>query len=230
MDQAISLGGLAGHAARIDFDPLVLTPCPVPSDFRFVVAYSLKPAPKSSSAKETYNRRTRECREALDQVAGGLGRPEAAHSYRTLLDALPAAELLAAAPSILDETLLRRFRHVVTEGERLDAAQAALAAADIERFGRLMHESHVSLRDDYEVSSAELDSLVQIADAAGAAGARLTGAGMGGCAIALSNEARADDVVGQLAERYYGSRAYEGELDEHLFIARPSQGASVEDL
>ena len=225
MDQAISLGGRAGAAVRIDFDPLVLTPCPVPPDWRFVVAYSLTPAPKSGGAKETYNRRTRECRAALGRMAKGLGRPEAAHSYRTLLEAIPAAELLAAAPPLLDEVHFKRFRHVVTEGARVDAAQSALAAADLERFGRLMHESHASLRDDYEVSSAELDALVEISETAGAAGARLTGAGMGGCAIALSTADGVDRVLNALAEDYYSQGSYEGELEDHLFVACPSAGA-----
>jgi galactokinase len=230
MDQAISLGGLAGHAARIEFDPLVLTPCKVPDDWRFVVAYSLKQAPKSCSAKETYNRRTRECREALDLVAAALELGDAPESYRRLMQAAAVDELLDVASRALRPTLLKRFRHVVTEGARLDAAQVALAGADRERFGQLMHESHVSLRDDYEVSSAGLDELVQISETAGAAGARLTGAGMGGCAIALSDEAGVDAVLAALAERYYRARTYQGGLDDHLFVALPSAGAFVEDL
>ena len=230
MDQAISLGGREGHAARIDFDPLVLTPCKVPDEWRFVVAYSLKQAPKSGSAKETYNRRTRECREALEQVVAALGLAEAPESYRPLLDQVRVEELLDVASRSLRPTLLKRFRHVVTEGGRVDAAQDALAGGDRQAFGLLMHESHASLRDDYEVSSPELDELVRISETAGATGARLTGAGMGGCAIALSDEDGVGDVLRALEDRYYRTRTYEGGLDDHLFVALPSAGASVEDL
>ena len=90
-----------------------------------------------------------------------------------------------------------------------------------------MNGSHESLRHDYEVSSPELDLLVDLAREAGAAGARLTGAGMGGCIVALAPADRIDAVVDHLAGTFYAEREWEGSLDDHLFVAEPAAGASV---
>src|SRR5207245_4405484 len=88
-------------------------------------------------------------------------------------------ELLKAARASLPQVLSRRFRHVITEGTRVRQAEAAMAAGNLGAFGQLLDASHQSLRDDYEVSHPELDRLVDVAREAGAAGARLTGAGTG---------------------------------------------------
>ena len=93
-----------------------------------------------------------------------------------------------------------------------------------------MSDSHASLRDNFEVSCVELDELAKIAVSAGAAGARLTGAGMGGCVVALSDEKRADKILKSLRQRYFSSREFEGSLEDHLFVAEPSGGASVAAL
>lgn len=228
MDQAISLGARRGCACRIDFGPLRLTPTAVPPDWRFVVAHSLVPASKSGAARDAYNERRRQCEEALAAVAARLPRARRAASYADLLARLPAAELLALGDRLLDEPLLRRFRHVVSEGARVPAAVAAMAAGDAATFGRLMDESHRSLRDDYEVSCAELDELVEIARAAGASGARLTGAGFGGCIVSLCSAHTVGGVLDALARCYYAGRTFEGILDTHLFVAEPSGGAGVE--
>lgn len=228
MDQAVCLAGREDAALRIDFEPLEVNLCPVPDGWRFIVADSLVEAPKSAGARETYNRRTEECREALAQAARHLD--VAAPSYRILMRRFSVEELLQVAESDLDEVLSKRFRHVVTEGARVEAAQRALREADPERFGRLMGASHRSLREDYEVSTAELDALVEIAHAAGAAGARLTGAGMGGCALALTTADRVRGVLTALVDRFYTERPLDGELEDHLFVAHPSAGASVQEL
>ncbi|HEX7051912.1 MAG TPA: galactokinase [Longimicrobiales bacterium] len=239
MDQAIVLGATPGTASRVDFGPLRLTPTPVPPDWTFVVAHSLVRAEKSAAARDAYNRRTRECGEALAAVCRALAEVEAAgtpvdptarslHTYPRLADALPLDRLLALADESLDDVLRRRFRHVVTEAARVRDAERAMAAGDAERFGRLMLESHRSLRDDYEVSAAALDELVERAVEAGAHGARLTGAGFGGCVVALCDAARADPVLAALAEGFYRPRGIDGEPGGHLFVARPVGGASVE--
>jgi galactokinase len=263
MDQAVSLGAVAGHACRIDFGPLTLTPVPVPSDWRFVVASSLVPAEKSGAAREAYNLRTAECREALRAVgtamelpagvtpphgavdtaeadgtsdsvgsARAVTRPDPASllTYKSLMASAPVVELLEAARAALPPTLLRRFRHVVTEAGRVTAAEEALRRADLETMGQLMRDSHASLRDDYEVSSAELDELVGIAMDAGAAGARLTGAGFGGCIVALARASAAGSVMDGLGSRFYGPAGIGRAPGDHLFVAEPSGGASVTEL
>ena len=96
-------------------------------------------------------------------------------------------------------------------------------------FGMLMNGSHASLVEDYEVSIPELDELVAIARDSGAAGARLTGAGMGGCIVALCTDSEVDSIIGALADRYSGPRDRIADQDI-LFAASPSAGASVERM
>jgi galactokinase len=227
MDQAICLGAVPGSACRIDFDPLRLTPVAVPQDWRFVVAYSLTRAPKSGSVRESYNLRTRQCREALAAVAARLDLVPDGGSYSGLLSRVPAPAVIGAAEAVLDATLLRRFRHVVTEGVRVNQAQTALIEADIAAFGRLMVESHCSLREDYEVSCPELDELVEIALRAGAWGARLTGAGFGGCIVALTDVEHVALVLEALQREFYADRAFPGRAEDQFFTVVPSGGATA---
>jgi galactokinase len=226
MDQAIILGAQAGCASRIDFHPLRLTPTTVPADWQFIVAWSLVHAEKSGAARQAYNERTGQCDEARRLVAGRLGHREDI-TYPALLAAASVEELLQVAGSTLSEVLARRFRHVVTEGTRVPQAEAALAARDLGLFGQLLDASHRSLRDDYEVSHPELDRLVELARAAGAAGARLTGAGFGGSIVALCRIERATDVVAALRERFYAPRGAADGVGRHVFMAEPSAGAEV---
>ncbi len=234
MDQAICLGAREGHAARIEFDPLGWAEIAVPEDWRFIVADSLVRAEKSGAAREVYNRRTEECRAALAQLADLVDPASRSASggvtYRALLSGVPAVRLLEEAAGRLDSTLAARFRHVIGESVRVEAAVRALGSADLEAFGRLLQASHRSLRDDYEVSTAELDELVEIASESGAAGARLTGAGLGGCAIAVCDRDREPGVLAALEDRYYAARTVEPPLADQLFVARPSAAASVTRL
>jgi galactokinase len=258
MDQAICAGAVEGTASRVDFAPLRITPVPVPTDWRFVVAHSLSRAEKSGGAQATYNRRTVECREAVERVARHLadgrtggradrrtggradrrtggpadGRTDGpadgeAVSYRGLLAASSASELVEIGGRVLEGDLLKRFRHVVTEADRVRRAEEALRAADLGTFGTLLTASHVSLRDDYEVSSAALDELVGIAERAGAVGARLTGAGMGGCIIAAARAADVEGVLDRLRREFYAKRPESEPLGDHLFLADPAGGAAV---
>jgi galactokinase len=224
MDQAISLGGRAGHAARIDFAPLRLTHVPIPDAWRFVIAGSLVHAEKSGAARREYNARTHATAEARALVARRLGLGEAA-SYPDLLAVRPVEELVDAAAK-LESVLRKRFRHVVREGARVHAAERALRGGDFAEFGSLMDASHASLRDDYEVSIPELDRLVEIARAAGAVGARLTGAGFGGCIVALADVGSVDAVLVALRERFYAARGRRDTTDA-LFVAEPSAGADA---
>src|SRR5881397_1256247 len=216
MDQAIILGAQAGCASRIDFRPLRLTPTAVPADWRFIVAWSLVHAEKSGAARQAYNERTQQCDEARRLVAARLGQREDI-TYPGLLAAAPVEELLQVAGATLSDVLSRRFRHVVTEGTRVRQAEAAMAAGDLAAFGQLLDASHQSLRDDYEVSHPELDRLVELAREAGAAGARLTGAGFGGSIVALCRAERAPEVMAALRERFYAPRGAAGGVGPHIF-------------
>ena len=185
MDQAISVCALEQCAARIEFEPVRVTPVRIPEDWRFVVADTGIQAHKSGNAKEAYNQRRAAVEESVEIVGEKLGLADGDRTYTRLLSEHDAAELMAVAQQVLDERLLRRFRHVVTEADRTRRAEAAMRVDDPEEFGRLMNASHQSLRDDFEVSGPELDELVALARGSGALGARLTGAGMGGCIVAL---------------------------------------------
>lgn len=234
MDQAISLAARAGHAARIDFGPLRVRHIPVPSDWRFVVADTGVRAEKSGPAQTAYNRRRAECEEALGLLGAELVRSwrlsSPPRSYGDLLKGIHANEVLGLADGALQGSLLKRFRHVVTEYARVLEAQDLLHQADHSGFGSLMDASHGSLRTDYNVSSGELDELVALAKEGGAAGARLTGAGFGGCIVALASLATVDEVLESLVEGYYRPRGFADRIDQRLFMAVPSAGAAFGPL
>jgi galactokinase len=140
--------------------------------------------------------------------------------------ALGLASLRDAGPEDLDRLTgeeLKRARHVVGENRRVLAAVEALERGDFAAFGRLMDASHASLRDDYEVSVPELDTFVDTAREAGALGARLTGAGFGGCAIALVPEAQSDAVCAATCQAF-ACRGF-GEPAFYCFV--PADGARV---
>lgn len=121
---------------------------------------------------------------------------------------------------------LARARHVVTEAARVDRAERALGAGEAEAFGALMNESHRSCRDDYEISCPELEALVDAATRAGALGARLTGAGFGGCTVSLVASAAVERFIDAIETGLYAARAADGERPR-CFRFRPSAGAAV---
>ncbi len=122
--------------------------------------------------------------------------------------------------------LVKRARHVLSEAARVERAAAALASGDWALFGALMDASHASCRDDYEISTAEIETLVAAAKTAGALGARLTGAGFGGCAINLVRRADVDRFQRHMEHHFYRAHpAASGR--EHCFVVHPSAGAEV---
>jgi N-acetylgalactosamine kinase len=122
--------------------------------------------------------------------------------------------------------LLQRARHVLTEADRVCRAEAALASQDWITFGALMDASHASCRDDYEVSCGELEELVSVAKNGGAIGARLTGAGFGGCTVNLVPIANVSSFQDFIEREYYHHRM-PVQTGEHCFVFTPSAGASV---
>tara|TARA_Y100001970_G_scaffold84466_1_gene106619 strand:- start:10899 stop:12032 length:1134 start_codon:yes stop_codon:yes gene_type:complete len=232
MDQAISLGAKDDSAAKISFNPIRLQYVTVPDDWCFIIADSGEIAEKSGSLQVEYNLRRTQCEKALQVISAKLlkqGVTEGLYeSYQELCASLDAEVLLDFAEKFLTETEHRCFRHVVTEAGRVEAAVERMLASDIRGFGAYMNASHDSLKTDYQVSTEALDELVQVAREGGAVGARLTGAGFGGCVVALVERRRTSDALGVLRAEYYERRGRKNQMDESLFIAVPSRGASVQ--
>ncbi|HSM35971.1 MAG TPA: galactokinase family protein [Longimicrobiales bacterium] len=237
MDQAACLLSRRDHATRLSFDPLRAEHVPFPRDLSVIVVDSGERAAKAGSVQAPYNDRRSVGAAALAAVAGRLGMTDA--TYPRLLHERPADELLDVARGTLEATPFARFRHVVTEAGRVDAASAALSAWDGDRLGRLLMASHASLRDDYEVSTPRLDAIVEAALEAGALGARLTGAGFGGSVIVLAEVESAPDLGDALRAWCEGAgfpvggrRDVEAQAAPHdaVMLVRPAAGAEVRDL
>ncbi len=125
---------------------------------------------------------------------------------------------------LLSGNCLKRARHVITENQRVLDSVKALKENDMAKLGELMYASHESLRKDFEVSTKNLDIIVNAArSAAGCFGARMTGAGFGGCAVAVVRSMYADDFAVQVAEQYQ----YESKLEPKLYITNAVDGISV---
>jgi galactokinase len=215
MDHAAVLASRAGHALLVGFAPVSVEHVPIPQGWAFLVAHSLTTAEKSHHMRAEYNAR----RTAGTRGLEGLGFA----SYRQAVEQ-PFQELTAMARQRLDEEACRCFLHVAGEAVRVREAVAALRAADAEAFGGLLNASHESLRDLLRVSNPSLDELVEAAGAAGARGARLTGAGFGGCAVVFCAASERERVASGLVERYYSRRAG-FDPEKHLIAAEPSAGA-----
>lgn len=142
-----------------------------------------------------YNERRAECEEALRRLQAKLN--------IQALGELDYETFLAHTDLIGDDVLIRRARHAVKENLRTLEAVEVLEKNDIEAFGQLMNESHESLKDDYEVTGVELDTLVDLArDNAGTIGSRMTGAGFGGCTVSIVRNEHIDDFIAQVGESY----------------------------
>jgi galactokinase len=198
MDQLASLFGRAGHALLIDCRSTTVTPIAIPASVAVLVVHC--GVPRTLAGSEYATRRA-EC----EAVAADLG-------LAALRDA--TAEQVRDSP---------RARHVVAENARVLATADALPRGDLSVLGPLLLASHASLRDDFGVSTPELDTLVDVLVGSGAAGARLTGAGFGGCVVALAQRNHADDVLAKTTLRY---RAATG-IEPMGFVARAVDGARV---
>jgi galactokinase len=172
----------------------------MPSEWGFLVAHSLRTAEKSGPVREAYNARRRAGTAALTKLGYA--------SYREALEDLAKKadhERRWSAP--LAELERDAFLHVTGEALRVTAAVTAMEASDAAAFGRLLLESHASLRDRLKVSCAELDCLVDAAMESGALGARLTGAGFGGCAVVFAARSALPGVRAGLMARFYAKKA-----------------------
>lgn len=194
MDQFISANGKAGHALFLDCRDLSYDLVPLARDgVRIVICNSRVTRGLTDSA---YNERRSACERGVQHLALATG-----ETFNALRDV--SMEVLEAYKGALSEEIFRRCRHVITENDRTQDAVALLKAGDVAGFGKLMSASHVSLRDDYEVSGPELDVLVDIAnDVPGVLGARMTGAGFGGCTVNLVEEQAVDGLIEIVNEKY----------------------------
>ena len=224
MDQSVCLGAVPGHALHIAFEPPGWNPIPVdPSRFRFLVAFSGRRADKGGAAGAIFDERVRQARKALRLARKFLSHGD---SYPALVAGHPLPELLAAADR-LPTPLAGRFRHVVTEAWRTTAAMEHLRSGNAGALGETLDASHESLRRDYDVSTPDLDELVALARSAGALGARLTGAGLGGSVVILAQPDREAAIRAQLTERYYLPRGIATPRSTHLLDATPSGAARL---
>jgi galactokinase len=172
MDHAASMGSQAGHASLISFDPVGIRHVPIPPDWAFVVVNSGVRAEKSGKAREEYNARRNATVAAREKIARG--------------EALTPLEAEV-------------YEHVTSERDRVQLAVTAMERDQPELFGKLMLLSHESLRERLRVSIPKLDDLVEAAMKAGALGARLTGAGFGGCIVALTRRRDVEKLMGRAA-------------------------------
>ena len=213
MDQFISALGKKDHALLIDTRFLTYEAVPLPqSGVRIVIADTNK---KRGLVDSEYNTRRAECEKAVEIFQNYL-------PNITALRDVSVADFEKYAEH-LPEITRKRAKHVVTEDARTLESVTALKAGDIARFGQLMNESHESLQRDYEVSCAELDAMVAAARSVeGVYGARMTGAGFGGCTVSLVAEDAVEAFKSTVPQKY---RAATG-LDATIYVTTASQGAS----
>ena len=208
MDQLASACGLADHALCIDCRSLEVTPVKLPQSASVLV---LDTGTRRGLLSSAYNQRREECR--VGAQAFGLS------SLRDL-----AEDTFASGQGRLEPTVRRRVRHVLTENARTLRAVRALREGEVELVGRLMLESHASLRDDFEVSSPALDVMVEIAAAQPECwGARMTGGGFGGCAVALVDREAAGEVGQRIAAGYLDRTGTQAAV----YICRAAGGADA---
>jgi galactokinase len=203
MDQFAIGMGKKDHALLLDTNTLAYDL--VPAEFGDYVVAIMNTNKRRELADSKYNERRGECEEALKRLQT---KPKIQS-----LGELDEATFFAHTSLIEDPTLIKRAKHAVTENQRTLKAKAALEAGDLESFGHLLDASHASLRDDYEVTGIELDTLVAAAQEQPAVlGARMTGAGFGGCAIALVKKSEWEAFATAVKESYREKIGYETDI------------------
>lgn len=209
MDQMASAAAQAGHALFLDCRSLEYEHVPLPDDVAVVV---MDTSTRRGLVDSAYNERRAQC----EAAARYFGVPA--------LRDVSLKHFEQESGKIKDETVMRRARHVLTENQRVLDAVAAMRAGDVQKLGRLFDESHASLRDDFEVTNAALNQIVEAARAHPACyGARMTGAGFGGCAVALVDEEKVREFVMAVEA---GFRQKSGQ-EAQIYVCQPSEGASL---
>ena len=210
MDQFVACLGQKDHALLLDCRSLDFSYAPLPPEVALVICNSML---KHSIAAGEYNQRRAECEQAVRWLA------QRVTGIRALRDI--SVQQLEELASSLPPELARRCRHVVSENARVQQASAALAGGDLQQFGRLMRESHASLRDDFQVSCRELDLLVELAlRHPGTVGARMTGGGFGGCTVNLVRKEAVADFRAAVEGAYESATG----LRPEVYITAPCDG------
>jgi galactokinase len=213
MDQFASAHGVRDHALLFDTRSLEWEAVPLPTGTVLVVSDS---GVRRSLTASAYNERRAACEQAVEILRQDL--PEIQSLRDVSLDEF--CQLQYKLPPVVRI----RAEHVITEIQRVYSAVAALRSGDQKTFGELMYAGHASLRDLYQVSTPELDALVEIAsELPGCIGARLTGAGFGGCTISLVKQDHADVFMRDLKQNYLQSMGKETQV----YLCQASQGADL---
>ena len=211
MDQLVAVLGRRGHALLIDCRTLEATP--VSLDTKDVGVAVCDSMVRHELASSEYNVRRAECERGVELLR------ETLPGIKDLRD-VSVAEVEEYGARLPDP-IRRRCRHVVTENERTLRAAASLRVGDLDEIGSLMNRSHESLRDDYEVSSPELDALVEIArDCAGVLGSRMTGGGFGGSTVSLVRRDAIEEVTRTISAAYEERTG----IAPKVFITEPGDG------
>ena len=211
MDQMASAAGDAGHALLIDCRSLETTLVPIPPEAAIVVMDTAK---RRGLVDSEYGLRRSQCEEGARLLGVRALRDVAATDLPALLPELPPV-------------IQKRVRHVVTENARTLAAADALQSGDLVEVGRLFNESHASLRDDFEVSCRELDIMAALAQAQpGCYGARMSGGGFGGCAVALVAGDQVESFIAAVAPAYEAQTG----LKPDLYAVTPAPGSGAQRL
>lgn len=212
MDQFAVAMGKKNHAIYLDTATLEYEYAPLElGDARIVIACSNK---KRGLADSAYNTRRSECETALQELQQVV-------KVETLGD-LSEEEFEQYKDAIQDPVRVRRARHAVYENQRTRKAAEALRQGDLAEFGRLMNESHVSLRDDYEVTGIELDTLAETAwEQPGVIGSRMTGAGFGGCTVSIVKNDAIDAFIENVGKKYESVIGYAADF----YVVEAGDGA-----
>ena len=212
MDQMISAEGRENHAMLLDCRSLETKSVSMPTDMSVVIINSNK---KRGLVDSEYNTRREQCEEAASIF-----------SVKALRDV--TIEQLEEKASSLDEVVFKRARHVITENNRTLEACDALIAGDMKRMGELMAESHTSMRDDFEITVGEVDTLVEIVKnvVGSAGGVRMTGGGFGGCIVALVPPGLVNEVMSSVEQQYEAATG----LKESIYVCQAKQGAGLVEL
>lgn len=212
MDQFASAQGKKDHAIFLNCDTLDFDLVPVKlNGIKVVISNTHSPHKLDSGA---YNQRVAECQKAVEQISK-------VKPIKYLAE-LTEDDFKKVESAITDETAHKRARHVVGEVQRTTDAVAALKSGDIEKFGKLMNASHVSLRDDYEVTGPQLDAMAEAAwKIPGVIGSRMTGGGFGGCTVSLVRDEAIDEFIEKVGKEYKEKTGIEPEF----YVAEISDGA-----
>lgn len=209
MDQLISACGDEGHALLIDCRSLELAPIPIPDDLVVMIINSNK---KRGLVDSEYNIRRQQCETAAKQFG-----------VKALRDVTLAQ--FAQKQGELTPLVAKRAKHVISENDRTLAAAKALTENNLPLLSMLMEQSHISMRDDFEITVKEIDTLVEIVKAVlgDQGGVRMTGGGFGGCVVALMKQQLVTPVIDAVEQKY---QALTG-LKADIYVCQPSDGAGI---